>query len=291
MCSSDLKKPKRIFVNSVSDLFHKDVPDKYIDRVFAVMAIAKQHTFQLLTKRPERMLEYLTRPYMPGAMCDVAIEEFKTPLHSTEIKEHSQGAYSVLKPIAWPLPNVWLGVSTENQKYADERIPLLLRTPAAVRFLSIEPQLGPIILHKYFAQCECGHGHGFTSCTNYGGTAKTCHRCDCQTLRPKLNWVICGGESGRGARPFEIAWARHLAKQCRDSGVAFFFKQTGENLLVPNDRITEWPKGGDDLRISDDGERFQGTLVQIKLPTKKGGNPAEWPADLQNCRAFPETAQ
>jgi protein gp37 len=187
------RKPRRIFVNSLSDLFHEDVPDLFIDRVFAVMALCRQHTFQVLTKRPARMRGYFDRP---GKHADVAVEVFKRFTVLREAERHSRA-------VPWPLPNVWLGVSVENQHFADERIPLLLQTPAAVRFLSCEPLLGPIDL------------------------ALTRLRV-CRNEDPPLDWVIAGGESGHGARPMYPEWARAIRDQCVAAGVPFFFKQWGE---------------------------------------------------------------
>lgn len=177
------KQPSLIFVNSMSDLFHEDLPFEFIDKVFMVMALCKQHTFQILTKRPERMVEYFSN-------------------HPAEI----------LKPGFLPLSNVWLGVSVEDQVTADERIPLLLQVPAAVRFLSCEPLLGPINIYEYLWKGEMSED----------GLSKT--------FTHHLHWVICGGESGPKARPMHPDWARSLRNQCQAAGVPFFFKQWGEYL-------------------------------------------------------------
>jgi protein gp37 len=180
------KKPTTYFVNSMSDLFHENVPDEWIDRVFHIMALCPEHTFQVLTKRPDRMLEYLTNPVI-------------------------QQVYPGL-----PLSNVWLGVSVENQAAADARIPLLLQTPAAVRFLSIEPLLGPVDLQKYLYPLPTARDLRHDLPPDY-------------SVKPKpLHWVIVGGESGPGARPMHPDWARSLRDQCQAAGVPFFFKQWGE---------------------------------------------------------------
>ena len=184
------KRPRRIFVNSMSDLFHDNVPDVEIDRIFAVMALAHQHTFQVLTKRPKRMMEYLTTP---GRAELISWEAAKVEGNAAEW--HSL-----------PLPNVWLGVSVENQSAADERIPFLTKTPAAVRFLSCEPLLGPIDTLE--ARMKAWDGSAFPP--------------------PKIDWVIAGGESGPHARPMHPDWARSLRDQCVASAVPFFFKQWGE---------------------------------------------------------------
>lgn len=185
-------KPRRIFVNSMSDLFHDDVPDEYIAHVFAVMAAAQQHTYQLLTKRHGRMRSLLSSP------------EFAKKAEPWRVV----GDDRVPDP-GWPLPNVWLGVSVENQQWADIRIPALLETPAAVRWLSAEPLLGPVDLGACGAPDHC----------KAGGR--------CQPVAHGIDWVVVGGESGHGARPMHPDWARALRDQCTDAGVAFLFKQWG----------------------------------------------------------------
>ncbi|MFH5231908.1 DUF5131 family protein [Antrihabitans spumae] len=195
------KKPRRVFVNSMSDLFHKDIPDEYIAQVFAVMAVASQHTFQVLTKRHARMRSLLSS--------DTFIDEVFAA--SVEFGGESDWATS-----DWPLPNVWLGVSAENQQWADARIPVLLDTPAAVRFVSAEPLLGPINL------CNCYPGG--VSPSTYEGPQEHCN----VHGRAPLAWLIVGGESGRGARPMHPDWARSIRDQCESAGVAFLFKQWGE---------------------------------------------------------------
>jgi protein gp37 len=178
-------RPRMVFVNSMSDMFHADIPDEYITRVFAVMALAPQHTFQILTKRHARMKSLLTSDAFKVAVFDAAWNLRPGPLLTS-----------------WPLPNVWLGVSAEDQRWANLRIPALLHTPAAIRFVSAEPLLGPIDLASpgLLALDEFDLG---------------------------INWVIVGGESGNGARPMAPDWVRSLRDQCDDAGVAFFFKQWG----------------------------------------------------------------
>lgn len=203
------KRPRKIFVNSMSDLFHPDVPDQFIVDVFSVMAEASHHTFQILTKRPERMEGFLTDPYMAN---NVWIGT-------------SRGLDDRSPP--WPLPNVWLGVSVENQKAADERIPLLLQTPAAIRFLSCEPLLGPVSLTHIWAVCpdcnswEVRYPRGDTPYCDDCGAEFTMHAVG-------IDWVIVGGESGHNARQMHPEWARSLRDQCQTAGVPFFFKQWGE---------------------------------------------------------------
>jgi protein gp37 len=208
------RKPTTYFVNSMSDLFHENVPDEWIDRIFAVMALAPQHTFQVLTKRADRMRRYFAEV---GSDADfglnrLGIAALWTGLHGPEGPCPS-----------WPLPNVWLGVSTERQQEADERIPHLLNTPAAVRFISAEPLLGPIDLHPL----ACGT-NALTSSTG-----------------PNLNWVIVGGESGHGYRDMNPDWARSIRDQCTASGVPVFIKQmAGRKEIPPDLQVRQFPAAG-----------------------------------------------
>jgi len=203
------KKPRRIFVNSMTDTFAEFVKDEWIDRMFAVMALCPQHTFQVLTKRPGRMQTYCCDPQsqriwrlacnmgQPGRALSATLAKFGSP---------------------WPLPNIWLGISAEDQATADERIPLLLQTPAAVRFVSLEPLLGPIDL----MQCKAV-------------TVET------PGMEPagSIDWAIVGGESGPHARPLHPRWARDLRDQCATAGVPFFFKQWGQHR-PPTENDPAW---------------------------------------------------
>ncbi len=208
------RKPRRVFVNSLSDLFHPDVPDAYIARVFAVMAEARRHTFQVLTKRPDRMAHLITQWYTPQAGAPAA-----GPAGGP----------------AGPLPNVWLGVSVEDQAAADERIPLLLQTPARIRFLSCEPLLGSLNLVDYLQLTDANqmtderwetHGWGYDR--NTGGFMGVAPRGSIPyNPRPGLDWVIIGGESGHHARAMDMAWAQSLVEQCAAAGIAVFMKQLG----------------------------------------------------------------
>ena len=182
------KQPRRIFVNSLSDLFHEDVPQGFVNDVLDRTLATPRHTYQILTKRPKRM-DNLIREWMQD------------------------------RKIIHPPKNVWLGVSCEDQKTADARIPLLLKTPAAVRFISLEPLLGPINLDRIPIS------HGIVECS--GGRL------------PALDWVIVGGESRPHARPMHPDWARSIRDQCQAAGVPFFFKQWGEWLLDPVARSVE----------------------------------------------------
>jgi protein gp37 len=210
------KTPRRIFVNSMSDLFHEGVTDETRDKIFAVMALAHQHTFQVLTKRPYNMLRYLTDKQRGARWLYTTQEVIEKPKGST------------IRPwdvIDAKLGNVWLGVSVENQAAADERIPLLLKTPAAVRFLSCEPLLGPVSL-RWKNSTPFGVAHPRHLKPSPDEDGRICTN-EYDGLR-ELDWVICGGESGPGARPMHPDWARTLRDQCVAAGVPFFFKQWGE---------------------------------------------------------------
>lgn len=210
------KNPRKVFVNSMSDLFHPDVPDEFIDRVFAAMALAAQHTFQLLTKRPERMRDYLSSSERIHSINGKIWSQLGTRRGSRI--EHGGNWRAKL-----PLPNVWLGVSVEDQAAADERIPLLLDTPAAVRWISAEPLLGPVDL-----SCIAAGQRDLNSLIGDSGWTY-----DDGTLVPsvdRIQWVVVGGESGPNARPMSPDWVRSLRDQCESAGVPFLFKQWGEWL-------------------------------------------------------------
>jgi protein gp37 len=198
------QRPRRIFVDSMSDLFHEAIPFDYIDSVFGVMALARQHTFQVLTKRPARMLEWFNQARSRPAIVECACSAMLEATGILERRPFDRDEAMALAGQGWPLPNVWLGVSVEDQATADERIPLLLATPATVRFLSMEPLLGPVDVFPYIR--------------------KTIG----DPLSSPLDWVIVGGESGPKARPMHPDWARSLRDQCAAAGVPFFFKQWGE---------------------------------------------------------------
>lgn len=224
------RKPRRVFVCSMGDLFHEDVPDEFIARIWWIMGQCagyldttryREHTFLALTKRPQRMKKWLDG-WGDDDTRRCWIESFGA------VYDWMSG------PKYWPavLPNVWLGVTAENQETADERIPILLKIPAAVRFVSVEPMLGPIdLMSVRFDR------HTRMNVLEGCGTSLKSH---CQAMPnvfcKKLDWVICGGESGPGARPMHPDWARSLRDQCRDAVIPFFFKQWGE-------WTTQYPQG------------------------------------------------
>jgi protein gp37 len=224
------RKPRRIFVNSMSDLFHDQVPDDYIAHVFAVMQSCAAHTFQLLTKRHARMRSLLNDSEFWSAVTDFGVDIMRRrPSREQLWPDHGERNKF--------LPNVRLGVSTENQQWADIRIPALLATPAAVRWISAEPLLGPIDLD--IPRCQNGCDVPFfdqttntwrcVDCANDGGSGELAYRwwLDPCPENGGINWVVVGGESGNGARPMHPDWVRSLRDQCHAAGVPFFFKQWG----------------------------------------------------------------
>lgn len=218
------RKARMVFVCAHGDLFHENVPDAWIDRVFAVMALCPQHKFQLLTKRPKRMRAYLERDPR-----DDINGEAGTLVNWDEMAQID----------AWPLPNVWLGVSVEDQATADERIPVLLDTPAAIRWVSAEPLLGPVDLAAMRPPYSWGvnpDGWVFNALEigdiyhlhyqNSDGEVKI-ESGDGPYRNAAIDWLVVGGESGRNARPMHPDWARSLRDQCVAAGVPFLFKQWG----------------------------------------------------------------
>lgn len=213
------RKPRRVFVNSMSDLFHEQVPDDYIARVFAVMALTPQHTYQILTKRHGRMRAWINR-------CAVSEHGWLTHDGTNPARAYGGTGEIVGPPEQWPLPNVWLGVSVEDQRWADIRIPALLDTPAAVRFLSCEPLLGPVNLEPFLwglvgSTASYFGRNGKVRLGGVGGQTV------CSQPLNALHWVITGGESGPGARPCDPDWVRDIRDQCNAARVPFFHKQNG----------------------------------------------------------------
>ncbi|MGH3808678.1 MAG: DUF5131 family protein [Pseudonocardiaceae bacterium] len=185
------RKPRRVFVNSMSDLFHDSVPTTFIAEVFAVMVLAHQHTFQVLTKRAGRAASLLaSNEFRRSVFEDIGrLAKWENQLSEMTGKQ-------VNFPTTWPLPNLWLGVSVESQRWAEIRLSKLITTPATVRFASCEPLLGSLDIRPWL-------GRG-------------------------LDWVIVGGESGAKARPMHPEWACAVRDQCVEASVPFFFKQWGQ---------------------------------------------------------------
>ena len=258
-------KPRRVFVNSLSDLFHEGVTNEQIAAVFGVMAACPQHIFQVLTKRPARMVEW----FRWAAHADRFKEGTPGRLHSifcalnAEARFHPDGDQGPLhvKRCAdpdgpWPLPNVWLGTSVEDQVTAEERVPLLLGTPAAVRWVSYEPALGPV---RFDALVDDEIGASWNA------------------FEAGLHWVVVGGESGPGARMFDAEWARAVIAQGRRAGVPVFVKQLGAHLVDARNGVagvsTPEPPG----EVS----------TPRRLRSRKGGDWDEWPEALR-VREMPE---
>jgi len=223
------RKPRRVFVNSLSDLFHKQVPVDLVARAFAVMLRTPQHSYQILTKRHGRMRALLSSPRFQAAVRSAYVAQTGTSLAMFDA-EHGDGW--------WPLRNVWLGVSTEDQPHATLRIEALLSTPAHVRWISAEPLLSAVRL----ADRWLGDN-------------------------PRLDWVVVGGESGVGSAPraMDLDWARSLVSQCRDAGVPVYVKQLGTPWARVHRSVD--PKGGEpsewplDLRVRQYPRVVEGELV------------------------------
>lgn len=251
------KAPCKVFVNSMSDLFHEDLPDEHIERVFAVMSLCPQHTFIILTKRAERMRKWFEGdgPIRPR-------QEHVSNRAYAMSAVHGGGSQP-----RWPLPNVHLGVSVESQKYADERIPELLRTPAATRIVSYEPALEQVVFKPEWLQgffWEKRGGHNAALQWDEGRY---------QQPAPKLNQIIIGGESGPGARPFDIRWATSTVDVCAQYKTACFVKQLGAD---------PWESG--------DGDHGPNAGNRLLLKDKKGGDPEEWDPRLR-VRQFPKVME
>jgi len=231
-------RPRRVFVNSTSDLFHNQIEDRFIAQVWAVMACAPRHTFQVLTKRHARLRALLSDPTFEAMVLE-AVDQLRlpAPLPGTPV------------PVL-PLPNVWIGVSAENQQWADIRVPNLLATPAAVRFVSAEPLLGPIRLTGRHETCPQHPDHSTRACS--------CAR------RAGLDWLIVGGESGPAARPMNPRWVSDLRDDATTGGVAFLFKQWGEWAPPPggSGRATVLPDGVVMTRV---GKKTAGRLLEERV--------------------------
>lgn len=289
------KTPRRIFVDSMSDLFHEEFPFNYIAACFGVMSACQQHTFQVLTKRPERAAEFFhwierQKPALTAALVKRG-GAWPDAEQSAESVLCAYHARHVLEPIkrppfaGWPLPNVHIGTSIANQKDADKNIPYLLQIPAAVHFLSIEPLIAPVDLDP--ALCEI-HGNEFETdagCSEcqadgYIGEMSTGNWLD--PLNGGVQWVIVGGESGPGARPCDVAWIRTIVEQCTTADVPVFVKQLGAKPVVSDPPNSE--TSADMLwklalpRRDANGEPFPAD--------RKGGDITEFPEDLR-VRQFP----
>ncbi|WDD36151.1 phage Gp37/Gp68 family protein (plasmid) [Nostoc sp. UHCC 0926] len=221
------KKPKRIFVCSMADLFHANVPDEWIHQVMAVAALSPQHTFQILTKRPERMKEYFSQQSLWVKWYEAAKENLWDA-----VNEKFGGLINLQQDFIdqpFPLPNVWLGASTENQQMAEKRIPILLQIPCSVRFLSCEPLLEEIDLRQ-------------------GGAIQKLisDSYEWELVNEDIQWIVVGGESGPNSRPCHIEWIESIVQQCQKSKTPVFVKQLGANAQHEGQPFkTRDKKGGD----------------------------------------------
>ena len=213
------KKPQRIFVCSMGDLFHENVPDDFIDEVFATMFLSPQHIFLVLTKRAKRMKKYM----------DLKTDNREESI-GEKIRNRTRGNHSGL--IELPFNNIYIGVSVEDQKTADERIPLLLQTTAVNRFVSYEPALGLVNFRNYLYHDDC---YDF-DCDSLA--------CSMTSIGRALDWLIMGAETSHGSRNMHPDWARKVRDDCKAAGVAFFMKQMSKKASIPEDlMIKESPNG------------------------------------------------
>lgn len=316
--------PRRVFANSMSDLYHEAISEALIDRAYAVMILARQHTFQVLTKRAARMQAYHADPQR-AAKIEAAYEQLLT---HPDVKEHERKRLRVARGklpavLPWPAPNVWNGVSVEDQQTADERIPLLLATLSWLRWVSYEPALGPVDFRNFLKS---------------PGMPDRIVKPGSQPIEylpvVGLDWGVIGGESGRDARPFDLSWAYAFIRQFKLCGVPAFVKQLGarpcdiklakweKSLAVNPGEMNLWlsgrklatiymPRhigqmrswhtwdengvGGENGRDPDVETAMSEAVLAVqrqglhwfKLVSKKGGDTNEWPDDLR-VREYPK---
>jgi protein gp37 len=244
--------PRRIFVNSMSDLFHENVPEAVIVDIFAVMALTPRHQYQILTKRPERMAQWFSGPAFAATQSaakrivegwmDKHPKNWARFMVNAPVRVTLAGmSMKIHTHFTWPLDNVWLGISCEDQETADERIPKLMQSSAKVHWISAEPLIAPIDLVP-FLKCNCRLSDSFNA-----PPWSHAPLCPC---RCRLDWVVVGGESGPNARPMDLQWARDMKAACTHYGVAYHFKQTGgrhthNDVPIPEDLdIREYPAEG-----------------------------------------------
>ncbi len=243
------KKPTKYFWADMSDLFGDWVLDAWIDQCFATMALTPQHTHMVLTKRPERMKQYLADDLLLDRLIDLVRND---PHDSSLVLHWTEYGQQLCDFRTWPFPNIWVGTSVENQAAAEQRIPLLLQVPAAIRFLSCEPLISPVTL-AHVRDDELG--------------AKW------NVLTAGIDWVILGGESGTKARPCQLRWLNHVVSECWSTGTPVFVKQLGRQAYDTHE-ITEG--------------RFCSGCEQCRWVTRdpKGADPDEWPLTLRH-QMFP----
>lgn len=249
----------KVFVADMGDLFYEGVPTAALDRVVAVMLLAPRFTFQVLTKRAQRMRDYLRDPALYERVLHIADHEFRPRFPKL-------CGVGISDPARFPAPWIWWGVSVESQSYADERIPLLLDTPAAIRWVSAEPLLENVDLSRYLsppcAACDVEEASG----SDYDRTH----------THERIDWVVVGGESGNKARPYCLSWARNILHDCAEAGVPCFHKQLGARPYETDPEAAE---------VGDDGH--WPVHRWLDLADGKGGDPSKWPPGL-DVREWPE---
>lgn len=256
------RRPAKVFVNSLSDLFHGRVTNEQRLAILGAMLLAPQHTYQILTKRPEYALEFESWLVAESerrrmTFTELALEEY---VRATGRRADAEALTFEL------LHRWWIGVTAEDQKRADERIPKLaeLRILPTLRFVSYEPALGPVDFREHLCGDSSGHETGGPQGWVSG---------------PGIDWLIIGGESGPGARPFDVAWARSTIEQARAAGVPVFVKQLGARPIV----MKSWREGSRDAY----GPCTTPVANDVRLRDRKGGDTSEWPEDLR-VREWPE---
>lgn len=264
-------KPTMYFVNSLSDLFFGPVPFELIAASLAVMAASPRHIFQILTKRPERASDFFA--WLEDRAHEVSLKDFADDpdwcrLYVLLDAARKRGIIDVAdradilhSGVQWPLPNVWLGVSVEDQETADNRVRELRELPAAVHWISQEPQLGPIEYRNDVFEWK-------PLSPDENGESR---------LLPPIRWVVVGGQSGPGARPFEIEWGRRTAEQCRAAAVPIFMKQLGAVPVQVDWVDLDWPEGTKSRAVPELG----GSAMKALLKHRRGEDMAEWPEDLR----------
>jgi protein gp37 len=296
------REPARVFVNSMSDLFHEALSFEDVAAVFGIMAACPHLTFQVLTKRPERAREFYRWLGSDGrkwwSIEGRTNESQSIAWHLAAFDNvrlcDAPGRAACAK---WPLFNLCLGTSVENQPTADERIPKILGCPAAVHFVSYEPALGPVDFDPGICP-RCG-SRDFTEGPEI---QPTCNECGAEVCfgwwldsDPQIDWLIVGGESGPGARPFDLAWARSAVEQCKAAGVACFVKQLGARP-IDSARMDAVPRRDDQIIRGEatpaqlDHLAFLIETATVRLRDRKGGEMSEWPAELR-VRQFPEAVE
>ncbi|HLO88789.1 MAG TPA: DUF5131 family protein [Nostocaceae cyanobacterium] len=287
--------PELVFVCNLGDLFHEKVPFEFVDQAIAYMILASWNKYQILTKRPQRMLEYFTTPDRKEKIQNVLVSAWnkvmenpsrkikamlESPLHSNWLLEQTQN-------LTLPLDNVWLGVSVCNQEDADNFIEPLLQTPAAIRYLSLEPLLGDIDLSNWLICPNCNGERLFkvvrTGLRSGRAGYSVCPECNGSRWRNKLHWAIIGGESGKlkGVRPTYIKHLRSVFQQLQDARISTFVKQLGKfPIIEPEDNSFPSKSFGNKTGNPElDGR-------QVLLKDKKGGDINEFPKDLK-VREYP----